>query len=216
MRSFPVPARPSHPFDSVEVAVAEIAAGRVLIVIDDEKRENEGDLIMAASKATPEAVAMMIRHCSGIVCVPTVEKHLRRLALGPMVPDNRESFRTDFTVSVDAAKGVTTGISAEDRVRTIRILGNPASRAGELVRPGHVFPLRAKAGGVLERAGHTEAAVDLALLAGLHPAGVLSELMNDDGSVSRLPEIVRFKRRFGLKMISVAQLVEYRRRHSKA
>jgi len=203
-------ARPTPPFDSVESAVAEIAAGRIVIVTDDKRRENEGDLIMAASKATPEALALMIRHCSGIVCVPMAGRDLRRLGLGPMVRRNRESFRTDFTVSVDAARGVTTGISAGDRVRTIRVLGRPASRPSDLVRPGHVFPLRARAGGVLERAGHTEAAVDLAILAGLQPAGVLSELMNDDGSVSRMPEIIRFKKRFGVAMICVAQLVEYR------
>jgi len=207
-----MPARPSHPFDPVESAIAEIAAGRLVIVTDDERRENEGDLIMAAEKAARKTVAMMIRHCSGIVCVPMADRDLIRLDLGPMVPENRESFRTDFTVSVDAAKGVTTGISAGDRVRTIRMLARPGSRAGDLVRPGHVFPLRARAGGVLERAGHTEAAVDLARLAGLRPAGVLCELMNDDGTVSRLPEIVRFKKRFGLTMISVAQLVEYRLR----
>ncbi len=200
----------SEDFDTVEEAIAEIAAGRIVIVTDDEDRENEGDLIMAASKATPETINMMIRYCSGIVCVPTTEAQLRRFGLGPMVMRNRESHRTDFTVSVDAAEGVTTGISAHDRARTIRLLADPEGHAEQLVQPGHVFPLRARPGGVLERAGHTEAAVDLALLAGLHPSGVLCELLNDDGSVARLPQLVEFKRRFGLRMITIAQLIEYR------
>ncbi len=200
------------PFDPVEAALAEIAAGRLIIVADDENRENEGDLIMAAEKATPETVNMMIRYGSGIVCVPTVEHLLRRLGLGPMVANNRESHRTDFTVSVDAAEGITTGISAYDRTRTIHLLANPATRPEQLVQPGHVFPLRARPGGVLERAGHTEAAVDLATLAGLSPMGVLCELVNDDGTVQRLPQLVEFKQRFGLKMISIAALIEYRAR----
>lgn len=200
------------PFDSVESAIAEIAAGRLVIVTDDENRENEGDLIMAASKVTPETVNMMIRYGSGIVCVPTVEHELRRLGLGPMVASNRESQRTDFTVSVDAAEGISTGISAYDRTRTIRLIADPSARPEQLVQPGHVFPLRARPGGVLERAGHTEAAVDLATLAGLSPMGVLCELVNDDGTVQRLPQLVEFKRKFGLKMISIAALIEYRAR----
>lgn len=200
------------PFDPVESAIADIAAGRLVIVTDDEQRENEGDLIMAASKVTPETINMMIRYGSGIVCVPTVEHQLRRLGLGPMVASNRESQRTDFTVSVDAAEGVTTGISAYDRTRTIQLLANPATRPEQLVQPGHVFPLRARPGGVLERAGHTEAAVDLATLAGLSPMGVLCELVNDDGTVQRLPQLVEFKQKFGLKMISIAALIEYRSR----
>ena len=198
------------PFDSVESAIQDIAAGRLVIVADDENRENEGDLIMAAAKATPETVNMMIRYGSGIVCVPTVEHQLRRLGLGPMVAGNRESHRTDFTVSVDAAEGITTGISAYDRTQTIRLLADPAARPEQLVQPGHVFPLRARPGGVLERAGHTEAAVDLAILAGLHPSGVLCELVNDDGTVQRLPQLIEFKAKFGLKMISIAALIEYR------
>jgi 3,4-dihydroxy 2-butanone 4-phosphate synthase/GTP cyclohydrolase II len=201
----------STPFDSIDDALADIAAGRLIIVTDDESRENEGDLIMAAQKATPEAIALMVRHCSGIICVPAQESHLRRLELGPMVPQNRDNFRTDFTVSVDAAEGVTTGISASDRARTIRVLGAADSLPGQLVRPGHVFPLRARAGGVLERPGHTEAAVDLARLAGLFPAGVLCELVNDDGSVQRLPQLLAFKKQFGLRMISVEQIIAHRR-----
>src|SRR4051812_47557721 len=198
------------PFDTVESAIQDIALGRLVIVTDDENRENEGDLIMAASKATPETVNMMIRYGSGIVCVPTVEHQLRRLGLGPMVASNRESHRTDFTVSVDAAAGITTGISAYDRTQTIRILADPLAMPDQLVQPGHVFPLRARPGGVLERAGHTEAAVDLAILAGLHPSGVLCELVNDDGTVQRLPQLVEFKQKFGLKMTSIAALIEYR------
>jgi len=194
----------------VESAVEDIAAGRIVIVTDDERRENEGDLIMAASKVTDEAIGIMIRHCSGIVCVATTSEVLLRLGLAPMVANNRDKHRTDFAVSVDAAKGVTTGISASDRAETIRVLGNPESVPENLARPGHVFPLRARPGGVLERPGHTEAAVDLAVLAGLYPSGVLCELMNDDGSVARMDDIVRFKNRFGLRMISIADLVKYR------
>jgi 3,4-dihydroxy 2-butanone 4-phosphate synthase/GTP cyclohydrolase II len=199
-------------FDSLESAVADIAAGKIVIVTDDESRENEGDLIMAAAQATPENVNMMIRYCSGIVCVPTVETHLRNLGLGPMVSANRESHRTDFTVSVDAATGITTGISAQDRAKTIGVLADPRARPEQLVQPGHVFPLRARPGGVLERAGHTEAAVDLAILAGQHPSGVLCELVNDDGTVARLPEIQEFRRKFRLKLISISQLIEHRAR----
>jgi 3,4-dihydroxy 2-butanone 4-phosphate synthase/GTP cyclohydrolase II len=197
-------------FDSVEAAIQDIAEGKLVIVTDDESRENEGDLIMAASKVRPETVNMMIRYCSGIVCVPMLEPQLKRLGLGPMVQQNREVHRTDFTVSVDAAEGITTGISAFDRTETIRLLADSQARPEQLVQPGHVFPLRARPGGVLERAGHTEAAVDLAILAGLHPSGVLCELVNDDGTVQRLPQLIEFKRKFGLKMISIAALIEYR------
>lgn len=203
------------PFDSVESAIADIAAGKLIIVTDDENRENEGDLIMAAEKVTPATVNMMIRYGSGIVCVPTLEPQLRRLGLGPMVARNRESHRTDFTVSVDAAEGISTGISAYDRTLTIKLLADPATRPEQLVQPGHVFPLRARPGGVLERAGHTEAAVDLATLAGLSPMGVLCELVNDDGTVQRLPQLVEFKRQFGLKMISIAALIEHRSRRDQ-
>jgi 3,4-dihydroxy 2-butanone 4-phosphate synthase/GTP cyclohydrolase II len=203
------------PFDPVESAIQDIAAGRLVIVSDDESRENEGDLIMAAEKVTPEKVNMMIRYGSGIVCVPTLEPQLRRLGLGPMVAQNRESKRTDFTVSVDAADGITTGISAQDRTETIRILADPQARPEQLVQPGHVFPLRARPGGVLERAGHTEAAVDLALLAGLQPGGVLCELVNDDGTVQRLPQLVEFRKKFGLRMISIAQLIEHRAKRDR-
>jgi 3,4-dihydroxy 2-butanone 4-phosphate synthase/GTP cyclohydrolase II len=198
------------PFDSVESALQDIAAGRLVIVTDDEGRENEGDLVMAASKVTPEAINMMIRHARGLICTPTTGAQLRRLGINPMVQENRESHKTAFTVSVDAAEGITTGISAYDRARTVSILANPEAKPEELVQPGHIFPLRAKDGGVLERAGHTEAAVDLASLAGLHPSGVICEILNEDGSVARLPELVEFKQRFGLKLISIASLIEYR------
>lgn len=202
----------SSPFDTIESAIQDIADGKLIIVADDENRENEGDLIMAAEKATSETITMMIRYCSGIICVPASAAHLDRLGLESMVQRNRDSFRTDFTTTVDAAADITTGISASDRTRTIRILADPNSKPEHLVQPGHVFPLRARAGGVLERAGHTEAAVDLAVLAGLQPAGVLCELVNDDGTVQRLPQLIEFKQKFGLKMISVAQLIEYRSR----
>ncbi|WP_225919627.1 3,4-dihydroxy-2-butanone-4-phosphate synthase [Actomonas aquatica] len=202
----------SEIFDSVQDAIADIAAGKLVIVTDDADRENEGDLIMAASKATPETVNMMIRYGSGIVCVPMLEAGLAPLGLGSMVARNREVYRTDFTVTVDAREGISTGISASDRTRTIRLLANPASTPDDFVQPGHVFPLRARPGGVLERAGHTEAAIDLAVLAGLPPSGVLCELVNDDGTVKRVPDLLKFKREFGLKMISIAQLIEHRLR----
>ena len=167
-------------FDSVDEAVAAIGAGRMIIVTDDESRENEGDLVMAAEKATPENVNVMIRNAGGLICVPTTGAHLRHLGIGQMVQENRESHRTAFTVSVDAAEGITTGISAFDRARTIRLLSSQETRPDELVQPGHIFPLRARTGGVLERAGHTEAAVDLASLAGLRPVAVICEILNDD------------------------------------
>ncbi len=197
-------------FDTVETAIQTIASGGVIIVTDDEGRENEGDLIMAAEKATPELVNMMIRHARGLICVPMTDPQLRRLGVNPMVQQNRESHRTAFTVSVDAAEGITTGISAFDRARTIQLLANPATRPDELVQPGHIFPLCSRPGGVLERAGHTEAAVDLAALAGLKPAAVICEILSEDGTMARLPELVEFKQRFQLPLISIAALIEYR------
>lgn len=203
---------PASPFDSVENALQAIAEGKLVIVTDDENRENEGDLVMAASKVTPEAINMMIKHARGLICVPTTQHQLRKLGIGQMVQENRESHRTAFTVSVDAAEGISTGISAFDRARTIALLANPEGQPEDLVQPGHIFPLRARPGGVLERAGHTEAAVDLASLAGLHPSGVICEILNEDGTMARLPELIEFKRRFGLHLISIAQLIEYRLR----
>lgn len=200
----------SSPFDSIEDAIRDIADGKLVIVTDDEARENEGDLIFAASKVTPEAVNMMIRHARGLICVPMLGPQLQRLGINPMAAENRESQQTDFAVSVDAAQGITTGISAFDRAETIRLLGDPKTAPEALVQPGHVFPLRAKPGGVLQRAGHTEAAVDLAQLAGLDPSGVICEILNEDGSLARLPDLIRFKEEHGLKLISIADLIEYR------
>jgi 3,4-dihydroxy 2-butanone 4-phosphate synthase/GTP cyclohydrolase II len=203
------------PFDSIETAIQTIAAGGLIIVTDDEGRENEGDLVMAAEKATPELVNMMIRHARGLICVPMTEPQLKRLGINPMVQQNREAHRTAFTVSVDAAEGITTGISAFDRARTIGLLANPATRSDELVQPGHVFPLCARAGGVLERAGHTEAAVDLAALAGLKPAAVICEVLSDDGQMARLPELEKFKERHRLPLVSITALIEYRHRREQ-
>jgi len=198
--------------DDVERAIADIAAGRAVIVVDDVDRENEGDLIFAASKATPALLAFTIRHTSGVICVPMLGEELDRLQLPLMTTQNNERMRTAFTVSVDARDGVTTGISAADRTRTVRRLVDSATEPYELVRPGHVFPLRYMPGGVLRRPGHTEAAVDLARLAGLPPAGVLAELVNDDGTMTRLPGLRAFADEHGLTLISIAQLIEYRRR----
>lgn len=197
-------------FDSVEEAIADIAAGKPVIVTDDEDRENEGDIVFAASKASVENVNLMIQHARGLICVPCTPHHLQRLGISPMVQENRESHKTDFTVSVDAAEGITTGISAYDRFHTIKLLADPDTRPDELVQPGHVFPLKARPGGVLERAGHTEAAVDLASLAGQFPCAVICEVLNDDGTMSRTPDLYKFKKRFGLKLISIASLIEYR------
>ena len=205
----------AHAFDPVEAAIRDIAEGKLVIVTDDESRENEGDLVMAASKATPQAINQMILHARGLICVPMMAHQLRRLGINPMASENRESQQTDFAVSVDAAEGISTGISAHDRATTVRILADPASEADRLVQPGHIFPLRAKPGGVLQRAGHTEAAVDLAQLAGLDPSGVICEILNEDGSLARLPDLIEFKARYGLKLISIADLIEYRHTRDK-
>jgi 3,4-dihydroxy 2-butanone 4-phosphate synthase/GTP cyclohydrolase II len=197
-------------FDPVAEAIQDIAAGRMVIVTDDENRENEGDLIMAAEKVTPQAINQMILHARGLICVPMLGHQLRRLGISPMAAENRESHGTDFAVSVDAAEGITTGISAYDRAATIRLLGDPDAHPEQLVQPGHVFPLRARPGGVLQRAGHTEAAVDLAQLAGLHPSGVICEILNEDGSLARLPDLIEYKKKHDLKLISIADLIEYR------
>ncbi len=202
-------------FASIGEAVEAIAAGRPVVVVDDADRENEGDLIFAAEKATPELVAFTIRHTSGVICVPMDGVDLDRLDLDQMVPHNTERMGTAFTVSVDARDGVTTGISAADRALTIRLLADPSTTAAEISKPGHVFPLRAKAAGVLRRPGHTEAAVDLARLAGLRPAGAICEIINDDGTMARLPELTRFAEEHGLLLISIADLVAYRRRSER-
>ena len=199
-------------FDDVDRAIKDIAAGRPVVVVDDANRENEGDIIAAASLATPELLAFMIRYTSGVICVPMPGPELDRLQLPLMTSQNTERMRTAFTVSVDARDGVTTGISAADRATTITRLVDPATTAQDLVRPGHVFPLRYAEGGVLRRPGHTEAAVDLARLAGLPPAGVLAEVVNDDGTMARLPDLREFATTHGLALISIEQLIEYRRR----
>ncbi|MGA8209097.1 MAG: bifunctional 3,4-dihydroxy-2-butanone-4-phosphate synthase/GTP cyclohydrolase II [Nocardioidaceae bacterium] len=199
--------------DTVEEAVAEIAAGRAVVVVDDEDRENEGDLVFAASRATPALMAFTIRWSSGVICAPVTAAVLDRLGIPLMTPHNRERMRTAYTISVDARDGVTTGISAADRARTVRTLVDSATEPFEMVQPGHVFPLRYAEGGVLVRPGHTEAAVDLARLAGLQPAGVISELVNDDGSMKRGQQLRDFADEHGLRMISIEQLIHYRRRY---
>jgi 3,4-dihydroxy 2-butanone 4-phosphate synthase / GTP cyclohydrolase II len=198
-------------FDPIEEVLEELREGRIVIVTDDANRENEGDLILAAEKATPELINFMIRFTSGVLCVPMEGHDLDRLELPLMTIRNTESMRTAYTISVDAKEGVSTGISAADRSHTIRLLSDPTTGAADLVRPGHVFPLRYREGGVLRRAGHTEAAVDLARLAGLRSAGVLAEVVNNDGSMARLPDLVRFKQEHGLKICSIESLISYRR-----
>ena len=201
----------TSPFSSIPEAVEDIRAGRVVIVVDDADRENEGDLIMAAEKVTPEAIAFIVRHSSGVICMPVVGERLDELEIPLMVADNTDQRHTAFTVSVDARRGVTTGISAADRASTIRAIVDPDTVPQDLSRPGHIFPLRYREGGVLKRAGHTEASVDLARLAGLYPAGVLCETVNEDGTMARLPDLVRFGAEHGLKIISIADLIAYRR-----
>ncbi|WP_256702502.1 3,4-dihydroxy-2-butanone-4-phosphate synthase [Burkholderia sp. SRS-W-2-2016] len=196
-------------FDTVPAAIRAIERGEFVIVVDDENRENEGDLIIAADAVTPEALAFMVRHTSGLICVSMPGRVLDRLDLPPMVQQNDEPFRTAFAVSVDLRHGVTTGISAADRAATIGALASPKAVADDFVRPGHVFPLRAREGGVTERRGHTEAAYDLVRLAGRGYAGVLCELVNDDGTMARRPDLVRFAVAHGLTLISIAQLLAY-------
>ena len=202
-------------FASIADAVAAIAAGRMVVVVDDADRENEGDLIMAAEAATPEKIAFFVRHTSGVICTPMLGERLDELDLPLMVATNTAPYRTAFTISVDAGRGTTTGISAADRATTIRALIGQATRPGDLVRPGHIFPLRYREGGVLMRAGHTEAAVDLARMAGCYPAAVLCELVDEDGGMARLPELERFAERHGLPLISIAALIRYRRQREK-
>ena len=202
-------------FDSIESVIADIRQGKMVIVVDDEDRENEGDLIFAAEKATAKNLSFTVRYTSGVVCVPMEGGNLDRLNLPLMTQQNMERMRTAYTVSVDAARGVTTGISAADRARTIQLLADPKTQPDDLVRPGHVFPLRYREGGVLRRAGHTEAAIDLARLAGLSPAGVLAEIVNDDGTMSRLPALLKFAGKHHLKICTIASLIEYRRTREK-
>ncbi len=210
-----VPAQERSGLDTIERAIADIAAGKAVVVVDDEDRENEGDVVFAAQMASPELVAFTMTHCRGLLCVPLEEDVLDHLQLGQMAPHNTERMQTAFTVSVDAREGVTTGISAADRAHTIQLLGDPDTSAYDLVRPGHVFPLRAKPGGVLRRPGHTEAAVDLARLAGLRPAGVICEIVQEDGTMARLPELRVFAAQHDLAIISIADLIAWRRRTEK-
>ena len=202
-------------FDSIESVVADIQKGKMVIVVDDADRENEGDLIMAAQFVAPAAVNFMAKHGRGLICVPTTSERLQQLGIERMVRQNRESHKTDFQISVDAARGITTGISAADRAETIRIMAEPTAVPDDLVQPGHVFPLRARPGGVLQRAGHTEAAVDLIHLAGCRSIAVICEIMSDDGSMARLPELLKFAKKHRLKICTIADLIHYRRTREK-
>src|SRR3989337_2146257 len=197
----------------VTEVVAAIRAGEIVILVDDRDRENEGDLVFAADFVTPEKVNFLARHGRGLVCMPIVEEHAQRLGLRPMVEQNRSRHGTNFTVSIEAAEGIATGISAHDRALTIKVAAAPDAKAEDIVQPGHVFPLVAQAGGVLVRAGHTEACCDLARLAGLTPAAVLCEVMKDDGTMARLPDLLEFCAGHGLKIGTIADLIEYRSRH---
>ncbi|HOK79476.1 MAG TPA: bifunctional 3,4-dihydroxy-2-butanone-4-phosphate synthase/GTP cyclohydrolase II [bacterium] len=200
---------------TVEKAIEDLKKGKFIIVVDDAKRENEGDLICSAQKVTPQHINFMAKHARGLICVALTQERIRQLNLTPMVEDNTALHRTGFTVSVDAKKGVTTGISAHDRAKTIKLLINSATKPEDLARPGHVFPIQAKQGGVLVRAGHTEAAVDLARIAGHYPAGVICEIMADDGSMARMPELLKFAKKHNLKIITIADLIKFRRMREK-
>ena len=205
----------SFQFDSVENVLTDVRKGRMVIVTDDEDRENEGDLLCAAERITPEIVNFMATHGRGLICAPLSPEIAQRLELREMVQRNKEAFSTNFTVSVDAASGISTGISAADRARTIQLLAEPKTRVGDLVQPGHIFPLIAKPGGVLRRAGHTEAAVDIARLSGLQPAGVICEIMNKKGEMARLPELITFAKKHKLRVCTIASLIRYRRDQEK-
>src|SRR5438874_11536786 len=198
-------------FNSVEAVVTDLQQGKMVIVVDDADRENEGDLIMAAQFITSEAVNFMAKYGRGLICAPTTSERLQQLGIEQMVKLNRETFKTDFQVSVDAARGITTGISAVDRAETIRLMAQPTAVPEDLVQPGHVFPLRARPGGVLQRAGHTEAAVDLVHLAGCRRIAVICEILSEDGSMARLPDLMRFARRHHLKLCTIEDLIKYRR-----
>lgn len=204
-----------RPFDSIESVITDLQKGRMVIVVDDADRENEGDLIMAAERVTSDAINFMTKFGRGLICVPTTSERLKQLGIEQMVLQNRESFKTDFQVSVDAAKGITTGISAADRARTIKVMADPTALPEDLAQPGHVFPLRARLGGVLQRAGHTEAAVDLVKLASCRPMGVICEILSDDGSMARLPELMKFARRHHLKIATIEDLIKFRRTREK-
>ena len=203
------------PFTDVETALAEIRAGRMIVVVDDEDRENEGDLTMAAEKITPEAINFMAKFGRGLVCLAMTEERLDHMRIGAMTAENTSQYGTAFCEAIDARDGVTTGISAYDRARTIKVAVDPATRPSDLARPGHVFPLRARKGGVLLRAGQTEAAVDLARMAGLVPAGIICEIMRDDGTMARVPDLIEFCATHNMKMLTVAELIRYRMQHER-
>jgi 3,4-dihydroxy 2-butanone 4-phosphate synthase/GTP cyclohydrolase II len=207
--------RPYSPFTDVPAAVEEIRAGRMIIVVDDEDRENEGDLTLAAEKVTPEAINFMAKYGRGLVCLAMTEERLDHLHIGPMTAENTSIYGTAFCEAIDARQGVSTGISAYDRARTIKVAIAPATRPSDLARPGHVFPLRARKGGVLLRAGQTEASVDLARMAGLIPAGVICEIMREDGSMARVPDLIEFCQTHSMKMLTVAELIRYRMQHER-
>lgn len=200
---------------STKEAIEDIKAGKFVIVVDDEARENEGDLVLAAEKVTPEAINFMARHARGLICMPVTGQRLDELKIPLMVSDNTSELCTAFTVSIEAKHRVTTGISVHDRAETIRAVIDPATKPDDLIRPGHIFPLRARDGGVLVRAGHTEAIVDLARMAGMNPAGVICEIMNEDGSMARLPQLEVMAKKYGIKIATIADLIAYRRRHEK-
>ena len=202
-------------FCTIEEAIQDIREGKMLIVVDDEDRENEGDFIMGAEKITPDAINFMAKHGRGLICLSTTRKRLEDLGLGMMVDRNTAKMGTPFTVSVDALRGTTTGISAFDRAHTIKVIIDPKTKPSDLAKPGHIFPLAAREGGVLMRAGHTEAVTDLAWLAGLNPSGVLCEIMSDDGTMARLPELQDIAKKFGLRIATIADLIKYRRRTEK-
>jgi 3,4-dihydroxy 2-butanone 4-phosphate synthase/GTP cyclohydrolase II len=206
---------PQHPFTDVPDAIEKIRAGRMIVVVDDEDRENEGDLTLAAEKVTPEAINFMAKFGRGLVCLAMTEERLEHLNIGPMTSENTSQFGTAFCEAIDARTGVTTGISAHDRARTIQVAIDPATKPSDLARPGHMFPLRARKGGVLVRAGQTEAAVDLARLAGMIPAGIICEIMKDDGSMARVPDLIEFCRQHQMKMLTVAELIRYRMAHER-
>jgi 3,4-dihydroxy 2-butanone 4-phosphate synthase/GTP cyclohydrolase II len=207
--------RTKQKFNSIESVIADVAAEKMVIVVDDADRENEGDLILAAEYVTPEVVNFMAKYGRGLICVPTTSERLQQLGIERMVRQNRETFKTDFQVSVDASRGITTGISAADRAKTIKTMADPTAVPEDLIQPGHVFPLRARPGGVLQRAGHTEAAVDLARLAGARPIAVICEIMSDDGSMARLAELLKFAKKHRLKICTIADLINYRRTREK-
>src|SRR3984893_11791803 len=206
---------PQSPFTDVPTAIEEVRSGRMIVVVDDEDRENEGDLTLAAEKVTPETINFMAKYGRGLICLAMTEERLDHLRIGPMTAENTSNYGTAFCEAIDAREGVTTGISAFDRAHTIRVAIDPATKPSDLARPGHVFPLRARKGGVLVRAGQTEASVDLARMADMVPAGIICEIMREDGTMARVPDLIEFCQVHGLKMLTVAELIRYRMQHER-